>query len=184
MDYLHFPLRSTFLALPLENEAKWQFQALLEELRPYQESLRFQNPQTPHLTLFFWPEVLELEYEVIVRQVKKIASVAQSFTLKVTQASTFANRGEDRTLFLDVAFSPELAQIKKSCPWSEERPFQPHITLARVRHPQRFNTVKKNVMKALDAIAFDIPIDRLRLYAEVNGMKQTPLEDFCFGLNS
>ncbi|MFA5800027.1 MAG: 2'-5' RNA ligase family protein [Candidatus Peribacteraceae bacterium] len=179
---LHFPLRSAFLALPLEGEAKWQFQALQEALRPFEESMRFQNPATPHLTLFFWPEVLELEYEGIVRQAEKIASAAQPFMLKVTNAATFGERGEDRTLYLEIALSPELALIKKSCPWSEGRPFKPHITLARIRHPQRFHVWKKKVMKAVEGAVFDIPIDRLRLYAEIEGRKQTPLEDFVFGM--
>jgi len=206
VESLHFPLRSAFLALPLEGQAKWQFQALQEALKPYEESMRFQHPQTPHLTLFFWSEVLELEYEEIVKQAEKIASAAQPFTLKVTNAATFgdppsprtaglrgasptlhsalrgASRGEDRTLYLDVAFSPELASVKKSCPWSEGRPFRPHITLARIRHPQRFHVWKKKVMKAVEGALFDISVDRLRLYAEIDGRKQTPLEDFPFGL--
>jgi 2'-5' RNA ligase len=195
VESLHFPLRSTFLALPLEGQAKWQFQALQEALRPYEESMRFQNPQSPHLTLFFWSEVLELEFQGIVKQVEEIAAAAQPFTLKVTNAATFgdptpsasgglrgASRGEDRTLYLEIALSPELALLKKSCPWSEGRPFRPHITLARIRHPQRFHVWKKKVMKAVEGATFDIPVDRLRLYAEIDGRKQTPLHDFPFGL--
>jgi 2'-5' RNA ligase len=98
--------------------------------------------------------------------------------MKVTGVETFGNHGEDRVLFLTIAFSEELARLKKACPWPEGRPFAPHITLARIDHPQRFNVLKKKVMKALEDITFDIPVDRLRLYAEVNGVKQTALQDF------
>ena len=175
---LSFPLPSTFLALPLEGQPKWQFQALQEELRPYESMLRFQNPQSPHLTLYFWKETLELEYQGIVQQAEKIAAAHRPFTIKVTGAETFGSRGEDRVLFLAIAFSEELARLKKACPWPEGRPFAPHITLARIDQPQRFNVVKKKVMKALEGIAFDIPMDRLRLYAEVEGRKQTALEEF------
>lgn len=178
-----FPLHSVFLALPLEGQPKWQFQALQEELRPFEDILRFQNPASPHLTLMFWPGVGELEYKGIVEQASKIASLHAPFTIKVTGAETFGNRGEDHVLFLPVGFSEELARVKKTCPWSDGRPFAPHITLARVGHPQRFNVVKKQVMKLLDSAAFDIPVDRLRLYAEVNGVKQTALEDFAFALS-
>ncbi len=122
----------------------------------------------------------ELEYRGIVAQSHKIAAMHAPFTMLVTEADTFGNRGEDRVLFLSIGFSDQLARVKKSCPWSEGRAFSSHITLARVGHPQRFNTVKKKVMKALEGITFDIPVDRLRLYAEVNGAKQTPLEDFPF----
>lgn len=175
-----FPLRSVFLALPLEGQPKWQFQALQEELKPYADILRFQNPQSPHLTLMFWQSVGPLEYQGIADQAAKIATLHHPFTLKVTGTETFGSRGEDRVLFLTIAFSEELARVKKSCPWSDGRPFSPHITLARIGHPQRFNTVKKNVMKILAGTAFAVPVDRLRLYAEVNGAKQTPLQDYPF----
>lgn len=177
---LPFPLRSTFLALPLEGQPKWQFQALVEELKPYVDILRFQNPQSPHLTLMFWPSVGELEYQGISAQAEKIAALHASFTMKVTGAGTFGSHGEDHVLFLEIAFSDELARVKKTCPWSDGKPFAPHITLARIGHPQRFNVLKKKVMKALEGTAFDIPVDRLRLYAEVNGVRQTMLEDFLF----
>lgn len=177
---LEFPLKSTFLALPLEGQPKWQFQALVEELRPYEDILRFQNPRSPHLTLYFWKETLELELQGIVAQAEKIAAAHHPFSLTVTGADTFGSRGEDRVLFLTIAFSEELARLKKSCPWPKGREFSPHITLARVDHPQRFNVVKKKVMKVFEGLMFGIPVDRLRLYAEVNGAKQTALQEFIF----
>ncbi|MDD4287337.1 MAG: 2'-5' RNA ligase family protein [Candidatus Peribacteraceae bacterium] len=197
MQNLTFPLRSVFLALPLEGQPKWQFQAFVEELKPYADIVRFQNPQSPHLTLMFWPSVGQLEYQGIVQQAQKIASLHAPFTMKVTGADTFGNRGEDHVLLLSIGFSEELARVKKTCPWSDGRPFAPHITLARIAHPQdvkspvgdhvpftgRFTIVKKKVMKTLEGIAFDIPVDRLRLYAEVNGAKQTKLEDFVFAVS-
>ena len=175
---LHFPLPSTFLALPLEGQPKWQFQALVEELKPFEDILRFQNPQSPHLTLYFWGETLELEYQGIVKQAGKIAAAHAPFTMKVTGTGTFGNRGEDYVLFLEIAFSDELARLKKACPWPEGRPFSPHITLARIGHAQRFNVAKKKVMKILEGVSLEIPVDRMRLYAEVNGVKQTSLQDF------
>lgn len=181
MKELTFPLRSTFLALPLEQNPKWQFQALQEELKPWEDILRFQNPQSPHLTLMFWSEVLEIEFNQIVAQTEKIAASAAPFTVNVTHATTFGSRDEDRVLLLEAAFSDALARLKKSCPWSDGRPFKPHITLARIKHPQKFAVVKKKVMKALADCSFEIPVDRLRLYAEIDGRKQSELRDFMFG---
>ncbi|MDD3896961.1 MAG: 2'-5' RNA ligase family protein [Candidatus Peribacteraceae bacterium] len=178
---LSFPLKAAFVALPLEGQPKWQFQALQEELKPFGEILRFQNPQSPHLTLQYWPEVMEIEYRQIQQQAGSVAERTAPFALHVIGAGTFGSRGEDRVLFLHIAFSEELARLKKSCPWVSGKRFEPHITLARTRHPQRFATVKKRVMKALDGCAFDIPVDRLRLYAEIDGRKQTPIEEYLFG---
>ena len=177
---LAFPLRATFIALPLEQEAKWQFQALQETLKEYRDILSFQNPQTPHLTLQYWSEVMEIEYYRIVEQAEAVASKFLCFVTNVTEADTFGSRGEDRVLFLTLAFSEELARLRKSCPWVSGKPFHPHITLARVRHPQKFAVQKKRIMKRLRDCSFPIPCDRLRLYAEIAGRKQTPLQDFLF----
>jgi len=177
---LEFPLKAAFIALPLEKQAKWQFQAWQEELKPFQDFLSFQNPQTPHLTLQYWKEVMEIEHQQILIQAKKIASAMEPITLNVVGADTFGTRGEDRIIFLSVSFSDELARLKKSCPWVSGKEFKPHITLVRIRHPQKFTVHKKKVMKALQDCRFDIPVDRFRLYAEIEGQKQTPIQDFVF----
>jgi len=181
---LSFPLHATFVALPLEQKAKWQFQAMQEELKEYEDILRFQNPSTPHITLQYWKEVMEIEFHQIQTQMKKIVGAATPFVLHATEVGTFGDHGNDRVLFLEIGFSEELARLKKSCPWPSGQPFHPHITLARIRHPQKFAVHKKNIMKALRDCSFDIPVDRLRLYANIDGASQTPLEDVSFSHSS
>ena len=176
----NFPLRSAFLALPLDGRAKQEFQRLQKLLISFERILRYQSPDNPHLTLIYWPEVMEIEYHQIIAQAEKIAAKTQPFMVDVTDAETFGNRGEDRVLHLGVSFSDELAQLKKMCPWPQSKPFTPHITLARIRHPQRFCVEKKKIMKLLDHCNFPITFDRLRLYAEVEGKKQSPIRDFLF----
>ena len=152
---MEFPIKSVFLALPLEGQPKQLFQELQEKLAPYADILRFQNPHSPHLTLMFWPEVSELEYKGIAEQAAKIASRHQAFTIDVIGADTFGSpsyaeasagrRGEDRVLYLSVAFSDALARIKKDCPWSDGKPLRSahhpraHTTSAEIRCPQKEN---------------------------------------------
>jgi 2'-5' RNA ligase len=182
MSQLSFPLQSAFLALPLEGQPKWQFQAIVEELKPYRDILRFQNPQSPHLTLYFWKELLKIEYDQIIPQAEKIAAKTSPFQLHVNGSDTFGKPGEERVLFLTVAFSPELATLKKLCPWPNppDQPFHAHITIARINHPQKFTVHKKKIMKVLEGIEFDVPVSLMRFYAEINDVKQTPLHDFSF----
>lgn len=179
-DALTFPLRSAFLALPLEQDAKWQFQALQESLQPFEEILNLQNPETPHLTLQFWPSLMQIEFSQVINQAEKIAASTRAFRLATTDVQTFGKPGSERVLFLSVAFSDELARVKKACPWPNIQPFAPHITLARIRHPQKFTVQKKKILKALEPTTFEMSFDRLRLYAEVDGKAQTPLQDFPF----
>ncbi|MFA6522999.1 MAG: 2'-5' RNA ligase family protein [Candidatus Peribacteraceae bacterium] len=173
-----FPLHSAFLALPLEGKSKWLFQVLQEQLKPYEDILSFQNPQSPHLTLQFWHELMEIEYGQVLKQAESVAMKAAPFTLKVLGAGTFGSHGEDRVIYVNVPFSEPLARLRKLCPWPSDRPFSPHITLARIKHSQRFAVVKKKAMKAIEDASFDMEVNLLRLYAEIDGKKQTPLRDF------
>ena len=177
---VHFPLRSTFLAIPLEGESKNVFQKLQTRLKGFDDAFRFQNPQSPHLTLQFWKELMEIEYYQVIPQAKKTAHATEPFSLKVQGVSTFGSSREDRVLHLAIPFNEDLARLKKRCPWPSLDPFIPHITLARMKHPQRFAVQKKKIMRLLDDVEFEILVDRLRLYAEIDGKKQTALQDFPF----
>src|SRR3989338_11149791 len=143
--HLRFPLHSAFLAIPLEGQAKNAFQEIQSRLKEFDAIFRFQNPESPHLTLQFWKELMEIEYYQIIPQSKKIADTSSPFTLKVQGVSTFGSRGEDRVLYLDIPFSDELARLKKRCPWPNIEPFSPHLTLARVKHPQKVAVHKKKI---------------------------------------
>lgn len=177
---MHFPLHSVFLAIPLEGAAKNAFRELQSRLGQHGDIFRLQNHETPHLTLQFWKEVMEIEYFQIVPQSKKIADASAPFTLKVQGISTFGSRGENRILYLDVPFSDELARLKKRCPWPCLEPFVPHITLARIKHPQKFAVHKKKILKSIGDAELAIGVERVRLYADVNGAQQTELQDFAF----
>lgn len=179
--HLHFPLRSAFIALPLEGQSKWHFQSLQHVLRDFSDILCFQNPQTPHLTLQYWRALMEIEYQSVLDQAGIPASQTPHFTMHITGADTFGTHGQERVLFLQIAFCEELARLRKACPWVAGTPFHPHITLARIRHPQRFAVQKKRIMKSLQDCSYDIVCDRLRLYAEIHSVAQTPLADFVFG---
>jgi len=190
MENLSFPLQRAFLALPLEGDAKRAFSELQKRLAPYEKLFRFQSPETPHLTLYFWKELMEIEYGDVLKKTEAIAARTTPFTLEVTSAETF----DDRVLTLAIARSQNLSTLKKLCPWPnpchpERSPkggvegrsmFHPHITLARMRNPNAFRVQKKKIMKLLKNVSFAIPCDRLRLYAEVEGVRQVPIKDFVF----
>lgn len=177
---MEFPLRSVFVAIPLEGEAKKQFKLIQSELESFSDCLRLQNPHTPHLTLQYWPEIMDIEYKQIIEQANKITAAQQPFNLQIIGVDTFSNKGQDRVIYLNVPFSEELARLKKICPWPSGNPFKPHITLARIKHPQRFALARKNIFKLLQNISITIKCDKLRLYAETDGKKQAPLQDFNF----
>ncbi len=186
---LCFPLRSAFLALPLEGDAKDAFAEIRERLRDHDDVFSFQSPDSPHLTLQFWRELMEIEYGQVLTQARKIAETTAPFSLKIEGFDTFGAHGNPRVLFLAVPFSEPLARLKKRCPWpsrieAEEKDapldaFHPHVTLARIRHPQRYRVIEKKVTKALKDVSFTMTVDRLRLYAKIGEKHQAPLHDFA-----
>lgn len=206
MSPLSFPLHRAFLALPLEDEAKKHFQELQKRLKDYEDLFRFQNPETTHLSLYFWPTVMEIEYGAIIKRAAWIAARTQPFTLEVTGAGTFEEEKLPSVLFLTIERSEDLAHMKKLCPWPNVRHaacppklnerrreppraasrgeskhgFHPHITLARMKNPNAFRVHQKKILKLLKDVSFEIPCNRLRLYAEIEGVKQTPIQDFPF----
>ena len=177
---MSFPLKRAFIALPLEGEAKEKLRELQIRFQAYDDMLRFQNPETAHLTLYFWQELMEIEYEDMVKRVAKIAERTSPFTLKVLAAETSIDPKTklDRVLWLTIVRSEGLAKLKKLCPWPNIQPFSPHITVARISKPHDFIIHKKKIMKLLKNVSFDIPVDRIRLFAEIECEKQTPLRDF------
>ncbi len=179
---LSFPMERAFIALPLEGEARESFLRLQETLHEYGEIFAFQNPESPHLTLYFWPSLMEIEYHDVVRRMEKIVLRTPPFIMHVSGAELFK---DDRTklprvLSLAIDRSEELSHLKKLCPWPNIHQFAPHITLARIRKPHDFLIHDKKILKLLKHISFSVPVDRVRFYAEIEGKKQTPIRDFVF----
>lgn len=182
MTLFTFPLHRVFVALSLEGEARDRFRELQDRLKEYEGIFRFQNPETAHLTLYFWNELMEIEYEDVIRRMEKIAVRTHPFILHVLSAETSIDTKTklDRVLWLTIDRSEELATLKKLCPWPNIQPFFPHITIVRMRKPHDFRIHKKKIMKIFKDVSFDIPVDRIRLYAEVDSVQQTPIQDFIF----
>src|SRR5262249_17411878 len=146
----------------------------------YGNILTFQNSSSPHLTLQFWKECMEIEYHQILTQCEKIAAASESFSLKLEGIEAFGEHGRTRVLYWSIPFSEDLARLKKRCPWAQGEAFSPHVTLTRVKHPERFAVERKKILKLLGKPLVTLQVDRLRLYAEIDGKKQTPMRDFLF----
>lgn len=178
---LSFPLCHAFLALPLKGESKDAFRDIQSRLQEYEEIFRFQNSETAHLTLHFFGTLMQIEYAEILRKAEMISARMKQFTLQVTGTGVFEGRDPSRVLFLTIDRSEDLSKLKKLCPWPNKTPFFPHITLARMKNPMSFVVHRKKIMKLLKDVSFSIPVTCLRLYAEIDGEQQIPIQDFSLG---
>jgi 2'-5' RNA ligase len=99
-------------------------------------------PENLHLTLVFLGEVAEPTLPYIEQELSELNFAP--FQLKLTSLNTFPRAG---VLVAEVEPNPSLLHLQAKvaaatarCGFApEDRPYQPHITLARFRGPLRFN---------------------------------------------
>ena len=149
--------------------------------------LSWTRPGNWHLTLKFLGDVDPGRMEDVRRSLGGVGF--ESFSLQGLGAGIFPAQGRPRVLWVGLGMGAEegrgLAQAVETVlvplgfP-AEDRPFAPHLTLARVKLPERDNW--RDVLAALDGLEWPVcRIDRLVLWrSELSpqGPAYTPLAEF------
>lgn len=126
-----------FIAIELPDPVKRDLVRLRKEI----PGARWVAPDQLHLTLAFLGELEDTTGEQLQRALSGIAEPA--FSLDFSGVGCFPDRRRPRVLWVGLKHSPHLeslaakvrsAALECGVP-QEERPFSPHITLARLRQP-------------------------------------------------
>jgi RNA 2',3'-cyclic 3'-phosphodiesterase len=147
-----------FVAIPLTSEVLDLLQTLSLSLRRCDDNLRWSSPETWHITLQFLGETPAGKYECVVAKLKEIRSPAVPVWLSAT--GFFDRAG---VFFAGVNVSPELRNLQKQivaatsqCGFvGEERPYHPHVTLARAKGDDRVRALRN--LKARTKSDLEIP---------------------------
>ena len=133
----------TFTALELPDDFIADIAALSRRLKATLEG-RFLQTETYHLTLAFLGDIAEVDANTVIEAMEAACAGAGSISLRSDGLGKFG-RASDATLWLGIAPAPELTQLAervreelaaRNIPF-DEKPFKPHITLARrVRIPK------------------------------------------------
>jgi len=132
-----------FVALELPAAVRENLVALLKALRAVSPQTRWVRPENLHLTLKFIGEVPETEFAVI-RNALAAARSDQPVALEFRGLGFFPNEKRPRVFWAGIEASPNLktlaaeidrAMEKLGIP-CEQRPFSPHLTLARFEPPE------------------------------------------------
>ena len=134
-----------FAAVPIPSPARGQILTLLGKLRQGGWPVRWVHDEGLHMTLKFFGEVAPERLDVIQEALRYAAAGAGSLSLQLGDLGAFPSRSRPRVLWvgLDAPPSLELLQdrIERGCEAigfpPEGAPFQPHVTLGRVREGQR-----------------------------------------------
>jgi 2'-5' RNA ligase len=154
-----------FFALDIDREIRERLDSYVDQLRRRVPGVRFMAPETYHITLKFLGEVKDVE------PVKQAAATAQAGAFEVAFRETgfFPNARAPRIFWAGIHADerlPALATaideaLAKASFAREERPFRPHLTLARSGSgrpaPQRDEQPVSGFRALVSAIEKDTP---------------------------
>lgn len=133
-----------FVGIPLPDEVRAELAAVVAQLRRGGEELRWSAPDSWHITLQFLGSANAEQLACLKDRLGELHSVP--VPVRVGALGAFERAG---VVFVDVEVGAELLALQQSivaatlqCGFEpEERPFHPHITLARARGRKRFRAV-------------------------------------------
>lgn len=146
--YLELIMKRIFMAIDISVEARRKVSGYIETLRGEFPRVRvgWEKPEKIHLTLKFLGETDEKQLRNLIEAVEKTARRIWIFKMRISETGVFPSPKNARILWLgakDEAGSlRELNKILESeCETNnfprEKRTFKPHLTIARLREPDK-----------------------------------------------
>jgi 2'-5' RNA ligase len=137
-----------FVGVPLSAAVIHELAAISQRLRPAAAGIRWTEPESWHITLQFLGNALPEQYQSVVAQLSGIH--LSPVPVRVDRMGLFDRAG---ILHAGVKVSPELLQLQKRVVQAtaicgfvpETRPYQPHITLARVKDRRSLSDLKSKM---------------------------------------
>ena len=146
-----------FIGIPLAQEVIDAIEMLVGSLRSGGDSLRWSSSESWHITLQFLGETSEEKSGCVVARLRNVRSQVVSVQLDGT--GFFERAG---VFFAGVSVSAEMLALEKrvlavtaTCGFvAENRPFRPHVTLARAKGANRLNALRQLKQRVKGNVAF------------------------------
>ncbi len=163
-----------FVAVPIPEPAAGEVRTVLDRLVSLGWPVRWIGSDGLHVTLKFFGEVLPARCGTIAEMVGFAAAGVAPFTLGVRGAGGFPDLVRPRVLHLDLVHESGLEVLQERMERGGERigfppegrPFQPHITLGRVREGHRLPAGAREYLEGITPIPA-VRADRVVLFESV-----------------
>ena len=177
-----------FIAIPLASDAIDALERLSQSLRSVGDGMLWSSPESWHITLQFLGETSEEQYGCVVERLKDIQ--APAFRVRLAGTGFFERAG---VFFAGVNVSAEMAELERrvvaatsQCGFaSEDRPYHPHVTLARVKGGNRRHALRglKGLVKGEAEFSSFIATEFLlfEAFLDPNGARYEIRERFPLG---
>jgi 2'-5' RNA ligase len=131
-----------FIAVPLPEELRGKVQKLQERIEMTDADIKFVDPDELHYNLKFLGEITAEDAEKIKALLNEVAAQFEPFSLHAAGFGAFPSKSYARVVWIGTkAGSQELKAVAELLELKlgelgfkkEERPFEPHLTVGRVR---------------------------------------------------
>jgi 2'-5' RNA ligase len=139
------------------------------------ESIKWTNHENIHITLAFLGDTDEKNIEIVGKMLNKKCEGFGKFELTLEGTGVFRNYNDPRVLWLGIVPSEKLillngfiiSGLRDSGINIEERHFNPHLTLARIKNINDKTSLKSVMEKYQDAEFQKVPVDEVILYESI-----------------
>lgn len=187
-------MKRIFAAVDIPDETRRRVAEYVARLRAEFPALRvgWEKPEKLHLTLKFFGDADEARLKNLTEAVGAAAKQISGFNLRISKTGAFPSRRNARILWLGVedetgslrALSEILeAECERHGFARERRSFKPHLTIARLREPQKLRElIEKHLRNDFESEIFEVSaatIYESRL--DANGSLYSVVEKTPFG---
>jgi 2'-5' RNA ligase len=155
--------------------------------------VRWVNPEKIHLTIKFFGSVEESRIDSIFKSIEEPIRDTSPFSIKVRGIGAFPNLRNPRVIWMGLADGREVlislqkqieAQLEKIGFEPEDRPFEPHLTLGRMKSSRGKEELVGRMEKHKEEEFGDLKVERVVLFKSdlrPSGPIYTPLGDVKLG---
>ncbi len=135
-----------FIALPLPVQVENALKSIIQNLKKYDERIRWVNPSNIHVTLRFLGETDPKQVPELKQIITDATTTCKPFAVRITKIGAFPNIRHPRIIwagFHDDLVSVQVNKLASIIEQSvresgfepEKKKFRPHLTLARIKNP-------------------------------------------------
>lgn len=144
----------SFIALPLEDKVKKQIREIENDFKELNCDIKWVKPEKTHITLKFLGDIGESQIELISQCIRNIFRNAPAIGAELSSIGTFPERHSPRVIWVGVKDSDKIIERSADALGNalatlgfkkENRPFQSHITLGRIRSPQNISVLNQKI---------------------------------------
>ncbi|MEJ2109644.1 MAG: RNA 2',3'-cyclic phosphodiesterase [Acidobacteriota bacterium] len=165
----------SFIAVPIPDKCREMLAKLQRELQESRAEVRWSNIQSIHLTLKFLGEVDQTIPTRIAEALNASSVSLQPFTLRLATLGSFPTPKNPRILWCGVEGDTEMlsnlhAKVETVCSAlglpSENRSFQPHLTLGRVKGRKNLHPLMDRIRSGWEQEG-SFTVDHFNIYKSV-----------------